>query len=96
TVLGFHPLGCICQILSCTSLLFSRLAQARLPHRALFRIKFDFTRSKSEFPTQSKNRILRLYLKNKLMSAYFSTAAPDFKALALPGKVSVVGYAAIS
>ena len=46
-------MGCICQILSCTSLLFSRLAQARLPHRALFRIKFDFIRSKSKFPTQS-------------------------------------------
>jgi hypothetical protein len=30
------------------------------------------------------------------MSAYFSTAAPDFKSLALPEKVSVVGYAAIS
>jgi len=29
------------------------------------------------------------------MSAYFSTTAPDFKALALPDKVSVVGYAAI-
>jgi len=27
------------------------------------------------------------------MSAYFSTAAPDFKALALPDKVSVVGAA---
>jgi FMN-dependent NADH-azoreductase len=26
TMLGFHPLGCICQILSCTSLLFSHLA----------------------------------------------------------------------
>jgi len=57
-MLGLYPSGCICQISSCTSLLFGRLALAMLPQRASFRTKFDCIRSKSKIPTWSKKKLL--------------------------------------
>jgi len=53
-MLGIYPLGCTCQIVPCTALLFGRVALAMLPHRALFKTKFGGVRTKSKLPSWSK------------------------------------------